>query len=69
MDEFQQMLINDFNHALQNDSISTIVAKYQAGIWRDPEGVVRYFIHHQGKLYYLVLASNQTFVIERVFSH
>ena len=38
MDEFQQTLINDFNQALQDNSVLETVAKYQAGVWRDPEG-------------------------------
>lgn len=66
MIEFQQTLIDDFNNALQNDCVPSVVAKYHAGIWRDPKGVVRYFIHHQGTLYYLVITNNQTFDVERI---
>ena len=69
MDEFQQTLINDFNQALQDNSVLETVAKYQAGVWRDPEGVVSYFVPHQGKVYYLIQTNEQSFLVEKVFCH
>ena len=69
MADFVQTLIDDFNNALRNNTINNAVVRYQAGVWRDPKGVVRYFVHRQGKLYYLIQTNEQSFLVEKVFCH
>ena len=69
MADFVQTLIDDFNNALQNNTINNAVVRYQAGVWRDSLGIVRYFVPHQGKLYYLIQTNEQSFLVEKVFCH
>ena len=77
MDNFELFIVDEFNNAFQgdgqtierNERINKLLAKHHVGVWFDPEHSVRYFVPHQGKLYYLTSHDNQTFSIERVFVH
>lgn len=77
MDNFELFIVNEFNHAFNDgqtsderlEQINKLLNKYHVGVWFDTKQRVRYFIPHQGKLYYLIRSDDQTFSIERVFAH